>query len=495
MGEKDKFFGQMERLRLALTFDDVRLKTAHSTVMPDDIDVSTRFSRNVPLKIPIVSAAMDCVTEHKLAIELAKLGGIGIIHRNLSPEQQSMEVKRVKYHLNGLIEKPICVQEDETIGEILDMKKNKGYGFSTFPVLKGKKFVGLLTQNDFDFCTDHNKPAKEVMTKDVITTGKDTSLDKAYEIMIKNKKKVLPLVNEGTVHGMYVFSDLMRIKSGYSTMYNLDDKGQLRVGAAVGVGKDALARIELLMPRIDVAVIDTAHGDTKKVIKTLHEMKKRYPSLDVVAGNTSEAESAERLIKAGADGIKVGQGPGSICTTRIIAGIGMPQVTAIYNTSKVADKYGIPICGDGGIRYSGDITVAIGAGAHSVMLGSLFAGTSESPGETVFLNGRQWKNYRGMGSMSAMLDSKASRERYSQSGKTQIIPEGIEGLVPYRGDLKDMVYQFIGGLKRGMGYVGAANIDELRANADFIRLSSAGQVESHPHDVRITKEAPNYSEV
>ena len=402
---KESFFKKMEDLGIALTFDDVRLRTGFSKVMPDNVNLTSKFSRNITLKIPIVSAAMDTVTEHKMAIELAKLGGIGIIHKNLSPEEQAKEVTRVKYHLNCLIEKPICVLEDEKIVDILKRREEKGYGFTTFPVLNSKeKLVGILTQNDFDFCLDENLPAKKVMTKEVITAPKYTTLDEAYRIMIKEKKKVLPLLTKDEkIAGMYVFSDVKRTKTGSSSHYNVDKNGQLRVGAAIGVGNDAFTRIEKLVPKnVDVVVIDTAHGDSKPVIDTLKKIKKHYPDLDVVVGNISEPGSAKRLIEAGADGIKVGQGSGSICTTRIIAGIGCPQVTALYNCSKVADKYDIPVCADGGIRFSGDITIAIGAGAYSIMLGSLLAGTKEAPGDIVFWNGRQWKNYRGMGSLSAM---------------------------------------------------------------------------------------------
>ena len=494
---KEEFFNRMRESGIALTFDDVRLKTGYAEVMPDHVSLATRFSKNISLKIPIVSAAMDTVTENKMAIELAKLGGIGIIHKNLTPEEQAWEISKVKFHLNGLIEKPICVYENERIEEILKMRNKKGFGFHSFPVLdKNGKLSGILTENDFDFCENNKLVAKDIMTKDVITASNSTSLEEAYKIMNKEKKKVLPLIyDNGTVAGLYVFSDVKRIKTGSSSNYNIDKNGQLRVGAAIGVGKDALIRIERLLEKnIDVVVIDTAHGDSRLVIQILKEIKKKYPQLDVVVGNVSEPHSIKRLIEAGADGIKVGQGGGAICTTRIIAGIGCPQVTAIYNCAKVAEKFDVPICADGGLRYSGDITIAIGAGANTVMLGSMLAGTKEAPGDIVFWNGRQWKNYRGMGSIGALEKNKGSRERYNQAltGKKELIPEGIEGLVPYRGELKDVVFQYVGGLKRGMGYVGAGNIDELRQKADFIQLSYAGKTESHPHDVEIIKEAPNY---
>jgi IMP dehydrogenase len=412
----------------------------------------------------------------------------------MTPAEQAAEVIRVKMSLNGLIEKPICVYETETVAEILAMKSEKGFKFNSFPVLESNgKIVGILTKNDFDFCADLKLAARDIMTKDVMTAPEETTLDEAFKLMNSKKKKVLPLVvKNGTIAGMYIFSDVKRIKTGSSLQQNVDKAGQLRVGAAIGVGKDAFQRTEKLVEaHVDVVVIDTAHADSKLVIETLKALKKKYPLLDVVVGNVSEASAAKRLIEAGADGLKVGQGGGSICTTRIIAGIGCPQVTAIYNCAKAAEKFDVPVCADGGLRYSGDITIALGAGAHSVMLGNMFAGTKESPGEIVFWNGRQWKNYRGMGSMSAMLH-KESRMRYNQ-GKNELVPEGVEGLVPYRGELKEVVYQYTGGLKRGMGYVGAASVKELQQKADFMHITTAGSHESHAHDVHVLKEAPNYS--
>ncbi len=496
--KKDSFFKEMEAHGLALTFGEVRLKTGYSEVMPNQVSLETRFSRNIKLKIPIVSAAMDTVTEHKLAIELTKLGGLGVIHRNMTPEKQAYEVARVKYHLNGLIEKPICVFEDETIESILRRKGEKGYTFHSFPVLNREdKLVGIITKTEFDFCNNKKMQAREIMTTKLITAIKGTSLDEAYEIMQREKKKVLPLINEDNrIVGLYVHSDLKRIKSGKFSMYNLDENGQLRVAAAIGVGDSALARLEkLVKENVDVAVIDTAHGDSKSVIETLKEIKKKYSDLDVVVGNISEPESAKRLVIAGADGLKVGQGPGSICTTRIIAGIGCPQVTAIYNCSKISDEYNIPVCADGGLHFSGDITIAIGAGAHSVMMGNMLAGTKEAPGEVIFWKNRQWKAYRGMGSLEAMSSNKEARERYMQkeTEKSKLIPEGVEGIVPYKGELKDVIFQYIGGLRTGMGSVGAATIEELREKADFYRITAAGQIESHPHNIHITKDVPNYS--
>ncbi len=496
MGKKE-FFDRMNAEGLALTYNDVRLKTNYSEVMPDEVNTESKFSRNVPLKIPVVSAAMDTVTEHELAIALAKLGGLGIIHKNMSPKDQAKQVARVKHHLNGLIESPVTVYEDQTIKEILKMREQKGYSFHTFPVLnRNNKLEGIITQNDFDFCSDLSLPARQVMSGQLLTGNSNTSLEGAYQLMLTHKKKVLPLLDPvGTLHGMYVFSDVKRIITGLSPSYNLDLKGQLRVGAAIGVRDDALERMQFLeKENLDVVVIDTAHGDSLAVIETLKKIKSIYPNIDVVVGNISERDSAQRLVQAGADGIKVGQGPGSICTTRIIAGIGCPQVTAVYNCAMAAGIYSVPICADGGLSYSGDIPIAIGAGADSVMMGRMLAGVKEAPGELVFRDGRQWKSYRGMGSVGAMQAHSGSRDRYNQKSgsKDSLIPEGVEGIVPYQGELKDVITQYVGGLRRGMGYLGARSIAQLKEKADFHRISPAGQQESHPHDIVITRESPNY---
>ncbi|MBS3080526.1 IMP dehydrogenase [Candidatus Pacearchaeota archaeon] len=482
---------------LALTFDDVRLRSNYAEDMPDEVDVGSKFSRNVRLKIPIVSAAMDNVTEYGLAIELAKLGGIGVIHRkNISIKDQVSHVEKVKYHLNGLIEKPIWVYEDESVFSILSRREEKGYTFHSFPVLNREgKLVGIITGNDFEFCRNSSLKAKDIMTTELLLAPMGTTIDEAYDKMCKAKKKILPLVkNNGEIVGMYVFSDVKRIKTRSAETYNVDSKGQLRVAAAVGTGEEAFERVARLSEKnVDVIVIDTAHGDSKYVIDTLKEIKRNY-SLDVVVGNVSIGESAKRLVNAGADGIKVGQGPGSICTTRVIAGIGRPQVSAVYDCAKAIEESDIPICADGGLRNSGDITIAIAAGAHSVMMGSMLAGTEEAPGNIIFVEGRQWKSYRGMGSLGAMEISGSSRERYlqQQTEKNQLIPEGVEGLAPYKGRLADVIFQYIGGLRRGMGYVGAASIEELRNKGDFDRITTAGFSESHPHDIKIIKESPNY---
>ncbi len=458
--EKEHFFAKMEELGIALTYDDVRLRTGHSEVMPSKVNLRTKFSRNIPLNIPLVSAAMDTVTEYKMAIGMAKLGGIGVIHKNLSSQEQAFHVAKVKNHLNGLVGRPITVLETDTVETVLRKKEEKSYNFHTFPVIDAAgKLVGIFSRKDLYFCDDHNVLVREVMSTELVTGKKEVTLEEAYEIMKENKKKTLPLITaDGEIAGMYVWSDVQRIITGSHSNYNIDENGQLRVAAAIGVGEDASLRLEkLIQEKVDAVVIDTAHADSKPVMETLKEIKRtrEYDCLDVVVGNISEPKSAERLVLAGADGIKVGQGPGSICTTRIIAGIGCPQVTAVYECSQVAGKYDIPICADGGLKYSGDIPIALGAGAHSVMMGSMLAGTDESPGEIIFLGGRQWKGYRGMGSLAAMEKNQGSRERYQQSSaeKNKLVPEGVEGLAHYKGELKEVVHQYLGGLRAGMGYV------------------------------------------
>lgn len=495
IAKRDSFFKKISDQGIALTYDDVRLTTGYSAILPDNINIGSKFSKNVGLKIPIVSAAMDTVTEAEMAIEIAKLGGIGVIHKNFSAQEQADQVAKVKYHLNGLIEKPICFDEDISIGEIQAYRKERGFNFHSFLVIDSdQRMVGILTRNDFDFCEDLSLKAKQVMTKNVITGSAGIGLREAYRIMKESKKKAIPLVDaDGKVAGLYTFSDVKRILSGDSKSFNVDKSGRLRVAAAIGVYDDAFERVEkLVSEKIDLVIIDTAHGDSKGVVETLKTLKKRY-DIDVIVGNISEPESAERLCRAGADGLKIGQGPGSICTTRIIAGIGKPQVSAIYECAKVAAKFGVPVCADGGLKYSGDIPIAIGAGACSVMMGNMLAGTKESPGEFRFHQGVQYKVYRGMGSLGAMERNKGSRERYNQ-GKNDLVPEGMEGMVPYKGPLKEVLCQYIGGLRRGMGYVGAENIEDLRAIAQFVRITEAGKAESHPHDIVITREAPNYRE-
>jgi len=493
---KIDFFDNMERQGVALTYDDVRLKTGHSVVPPTEVALSSHFSRNVPLNLPIVSSAMDTVTEWPLAVEIAKLGGLGIIHRGLEPQEQASHVKRVKFFLNGLIDQPVVVKADDTVESVELQRQDSGWPFHSFPVVdEANKLVGLMTRNDFDLNNDPRQRVKDVMTKNLITAPEETTLEEAYDIMSREKKKILPLVTpKGELAGLYVFSDVARIKRGSSSDYNVDGDGRLRVGAAVGTGAEALERVKLMAHRVDVIVIDTAHGDSEPVYETLKAIKKAYPKLDVVVGNVSEGSSAKRLAEAGADGIKVGQGPGSICTTRVVAGIGCPQVTAIYNCVKALEGTDVPVCADGGISQSGDIPIALGAGAHCVMLGRLLAGTKEAPGQIVMHQGNQVKVYRGMGSLGAMMDSRGARERYGQrdTSAEKLVPEGVEGLVPYRGTLAELMVQYVGGLRAGMGYVGAADVEELRSKGDFYRITGAGVRESHPHDIVITADAPNY---
>ncbi len=493
----DNFFGKMDKLGLALSYGDVRLKTQHSDIVPADAVLKTRFSKNVTLNCPLISSPMDTVTEHRMAIAMAKQGGIGIIHRSLSPKEQAREVGKVKFHLNGLIKKPITVDTAMTISDVEKIIQSKHYNFQSFPVInKNDKLLGILTGTDFDFCIDQQKTVSEIMSKKIVTAQGEISIENAFKFMQENRKKTLPLIDKnGKLIGLYIFSDVKRIMTDGSAVYNLDRNGNLRVGAAVGTGEDTLERVELLTKKkVDVIVIDTAHGDSKKVLDTLKKLKKRYSKLDVVVGNVSEAESAKKLSKAGADGIKVGQGPGSICTTRVIAGIGCPQATAVYNCAKALRSSNVPLCADGGIKYSGDITIALGAGADSVMLGNLLAGTEESPGETIMTPNGPVKRYRGMGSLGAMEESQASRERYGQTKNEQqkLVPEGVEGIIPFRGKVGDTIDQLLGGLRSGMGYIGAKNIQQLKENADFYRISGSGLNESHPHDIKITKEAPNY---
>ena len=494
---KALFFENMERMGLALTYDDVRLKTGPSEVAPPDVCLKTRFTRHVTLNIPLVSAAMDTVTEQEMAIVIAKLGGIGVIHRSLTPEAQASQVKRVKLCLNGLIEQPITVKSGQTIEDVYRMREKQNWSFHTFPVVDDNgQLVGILSRNDFDFCRDPSLSAAHVMTTELITAPAGTKIDEAYEIMSRTRKKVLPLVEDGRkLNGMYVYSDVKRIKTGSSAEYNLDDAGRLRTAADIGVGEEALQRVELMLRYLDVVVIATAHADSCNVLWTIRAIKKQYGDrLDVYIGNVSESDSARRMLNAGADGIGVGQGPGSICTSRVVAGIGCPQVTAVYNCAKAVRGSGVPICADGGIRYSGDISIAIGAGAHSVMLGRVLAGTREAPGEVQMHRGVPVKMYRGMGSLSAMEASRASRERYRQADNSHVklIPEGVDGVVPFQGDLKDVVHQYLGGLRSGMGYVGAATIQELRTKGDFHRITDRGIAESHPHDIIMTGEPANY---
>jgi len=475
------------------TFDDLLLIPQYSEVLPYEVDVSTWLTKKIKLNIPIVSAAMDTVTEARLAIALAREGGIGIIHRNLSIEEQAQEVEKVKKSESGMILQPVTVRPDNTVKEALEIMER--YKISGVPVVSdGNKLVGILTNRDLRFIkpTDYHKPVSLFMTsQNLIMAQERITLEEAEEILQRHKVEKLPIVDkEGRLVGLITIKDITKRKK-YPNACK-DELGRLRVGAAVGTGPDTKDRVDALVSiGVDVIAIDTAHGHSKRVLETVEFVKSTYPNLEVIAGNVATAEGALDLIKAGADAVKVGVGPGSICTTRIVAGVGVPQLTAIRWAYEVAKEYGVPIIADGGIKYSGDIVKALAMGASSVMLGNLLAGTEEAPGETVYYQGRAYKVYRGMGSLGAMM-SRRSADRYGQEKMEKFVPEGIEGRVPYRGRLSDVIYQLVGGLRSGMGYVGAKNLEELRQRAKFVRITWAGYKESHVHDVQITKEAPNY---
>jgi len=475
------------------TFDDLLLIPQYSEVLPHEVDVSTWLTKKIKLNIPIVSAAMDTDTEARLAIALAREGGIGIIHRNLSIEEQAQEVEKVKKSESGMILQPVTVRPDNTVKEALEIMER--YKISGVPVVSdGNKLVGILTNRDLRFIkpTDYHKPVSLFMTsQNLIVAQERVTLEEAEEILQRHKVEKLPIVDkEGRLVGLITIKDITKRKK-YPNACK-DELGRLRVGAAVGTGPDTKDRVDALVSvGVDVIAIDTAHGHSKRVLETVEFIKSTYPNLEVIAGNVATAEGALDLIKAGADAVKVGVGPGSICTTRIVAGVGVPQLTAIRWAYEVAKEYGVPIIADGGIKYSGDIVKALAMGASSVMLGNLLAGTEEAPGETVYYQGRAYKVYRGMGSLGAMM-SRRSADRYGQEKMEKFVPEGIEGRVPYRGRLSDVIYQLVGGLRSGMGYVGAKNLEELRQKAKFVRITWAGYKESHVHDVQITKEAPNY---
>ncbi len=476
----------------SLTFDDVLLIPAMSSVLPRDVDVSTVLTPSIRLNIPLLSAAMDTVTNAQTAITMAREGGIGVIHKNMSIDAQALEVEKVKKSESGMIVDPITLDPDQKIFEAVEIMKQ--YKISGLPVVKKGKLVGILTNRDLRFETDLDRPITAVMTKEnLITAPPGITLEEAKKLLHKNRIEKLLVVDED-----YNLKGLITVKDIEKTVQYpqacKDSFGRLRVGAAIGVGPDREARTEaVLKAGADVIVIDTAHGHTKSVLEAIQDTKKNFTDCQLIGGNIATAEAAEDLIKAGCDAIKIGMGPGSICTTRIVAGVGVPQISAIIACRTVADKHGIPLIADGGIKYSGDITKAIAAGAHAVMIGSLFAGTDESPGEIVLYQGRTYKVYRGMGSLEAMKEG--SRDRYFQcdvDNQSKLVPEGIEGRVPYRGSLSSNIYQLIGGLRSGMGYVGCATITELREKARFIKITSSGLKESHVHNVIITKEAPNY---
>jgi IMP dehydrogenase len=479
-----------DQLRECLTFDDVLLVPAYSEVLPRDVDVRTRLTRNIELNIPLVSAAMDSVTESRTAITMARQGGLGVVHKNLSPEDQAWQVEQVKRAESGMVAKPVTVRAGQPLREALGIMR--AHDVSGLPVVDGDKPIGILTARDIRFERNLDQPVSALMTKELVTVPPGVAVDQAKELLHKHRIEKLIVVDaQGRLAGLVTIKDLLQAER--NPLAVKDALGRLRVGAAVGPGPDREARTNALAAaEVDVIVVDTAHGHSKGVIDAVRDTKKAFPHIDVIAGNVATPEAVAALIDAGADAVKVGIGPGSICTTRIVAGIGVPQVTAVSDCAKLADRHGVPIIADGGVKYSGDVTKAIAAGARAVMVGSLFAGTDEAPGDLVLFQGRSYKVYRGMGSLGAMR--KGSKDRYGQSGTAdeKLVPEGIEGRVPHRGALASIVHQLMGGLRSGMGYTGSANIDHLRQHAQFIRVTSQGLRESHVHDVIITEEAPNY---
>ena len=476
--------------KLGLTFDDVLLVPQRSEVLPSEVDLTTNLTKTIKLNIPLMSAAMDTVTESRMAIAIAREGGIGIIHKNMSIEEQAEHVDKVKRSEHGVIVDPFYLSPDHKVADAAALMAK--YRISGVPITINGKLVGIITNRDIRFETDFSKPIREVMTSEnLITAPEGTTLEEAKEILRKHKIEKLPIVDdEGMLKGLITIKDIEKTIQYPNSAK--DSSGRLLVGAAVGVSKDTLDRVAALVDaKVDVIAVDTAHGHSVGVINMVKEIKKKFPDVQLIAGNVATAEATRELIEAGADCIKVGIGPGSICTTRVIAGIGVPQITAIYECAQEADRYGIPVIADGGIKYSGDITKAIAAGASVVMVGSLLAGTEESPGETEIYQGRSFKVYRGMGSMAAM--EAGSKDRYFQEDQKKLVPEGVEGRVPYKGPVSETVFQLMGGLRAGMGYCGAPDIETLRTKSQFIRITSAGLRESHPHDIHITKEAPNYS--
>ncbi|MEY1640306.1 IMP dehydrogenase [Tenuifilum osseticum] len=476
-----------------LTFDDVLLVPAYSEVLPRNVDLTSRFTRNITIKAPIVSAAMDTVTESALAIAIAREGGIGVIHKNMSVEAQARQVREVKRAENGMIYEPVTIHPDATVGDALAMMKE--YRIGGIPVVNNENIlIGIVTNRDLRFQENLRTPIRDVMTsKGIITTSQSIDLEKATEILKQHKIEKLPVVDENNkLIGLLTYKDITKVKDNPNA--SKDAKGRLRVAAGVGVTADTLIRVRALYEAdVDAIVIDTAHGHSKGVIEMLKMVKKEFPKLEVIVGNIATADAAKMLVDAGADAIKVGIGPGSICTTRVVAGVGVPQLNAIWDVASAIQGSGVPVIADGGIRYSGDIVKALAAGADTIMAGSLFAGVEESPGETIIYNGRKFKSYRGMGSLDAM--QQGSKDRYFQDVEDDIkklVPEGIVARVPYKGTLSEVFYQLIGGLRAGMGYCGAPNLDALK-KAKFVRITHAGIIESHPHDVAITREAPNYS--
>lgn len=481
---EDKFGKQ------GLTFDDVLLIPAHSDVLPRDVDVRTRLTQNVTLNIPVMSAGMDTVTEAEMAIAMAREGGIGVIHKNMSIDEQAREVKLVKRSEHGIIVDPIYLAPDNTLSDA-DELMNK-YHISGVPITENGKLVGIITNRDMRFETDLSRPISDIMTsKGLITAPEHTTMEEAKRILQAHRIEKLPLVDDdGHLKGLITIRDIEKMRKFPNS--NKDSDGRLKVAAAIGVTSDVEDRVEALLDaKADVLVIDTAHGHSEGVLQTIRRLRKAFPHLELIAGNVATYDATKALIEAGVSAVKVGIGPGSICTTRVIAGIGVPQITAIYDCAKAAEGTGIPIIADGGIQYSGDIAKALGAGASCVMLGNLLAGTEEAPGEMIIYQGKNYKSYRGMGSLGAM--QAGSKDRYFQQNAKKLVPEGIEGRIPYKGHVSDVLFQLIGGLRASMGYCGAKNIKAMNEDTQFIQITGAGLRESHPHDVSITKEAPNYS--
>ena len=477
-------------IKTAYTFDDVLLVPNKSEILPNEVSLKTKLTKKISLNIPLMSASMDTVTESKMAIAMAREGGIGIIHKNMTIAEQAMEVDRVKRQENGAITDPIFLNEDNTVKQALELMAK--YRISGVPVTRGTKLVGIITNRDIVFETNYDKKINEVMTKSPLITAKEgTTLEEALEILKKHKIEKLPLVDdENNLKGLITIKDIEKAKA-YPNAAK-DSKGRLLCGASVGITNDMMERVEALVKaNVDVITLDTAHGHSKGVIEGVRKIKSVYPELQIIAGNIATAEAVRDLVEAGADCVKVGIGPGSICTTRVVAGVGVPQLTAVMDCVEEGRKYGVPVIADGGLKYSGDIVKALAAGAQVCMMGSMLAGCEESPGETEIYQGRTYKVYRGMGSLAAM--EKGSSDRYFQNGTKKFVPEGVEGRVAYKGPVADTLFQLLGGIKSGMGYLGAPTLDDLYENAKFVVQTSSGIRESHPHDINITKEAPNYS--
>jgi len=480
-----------------LTYDDVTLVTQYADFLPDDASLETQLTSRQKMKIPFVSAAMDTVTEAPMAIAMALAGGIGVIHKNLEEDDQAAQVRKVKSHLNGLIARPVCFHESDDISFLRSEKRRLGLKFNGFPVLDSEeRLVGMITSSDLRYAPLDAMKLSDVMQKGMVTAKPGTSLKKAYEIMRANKIGKLPLVDRnGRLAGLYSFTDVQRLVENQNPSYNCDEKFRLRVSASVSGGRGDLSRMEKLADAgVDVVVVDSAHGHSKGIIEMTKYIVRHFPRVDVIAGNIATGEAAVALAKAGAHAVKVGIGPGSICTTRVVCGVGIPQLTAVYSAAKALRGTGVPVIADGGIKLSGDVPKAIAAGASSVMLGSVLAGTEESPGEKIYQNGRQYVVYRGMGSMAALKNGKGSRARYFQDNEAEenLVPQGIEGMVPYSGRVSSIMTQFCGGLRASLGYCGTRTIAELQARGRFFRVTAAGQREARPHDITITKEAPNY---